>query len=106
MKCKVFVRFSAVSGEKGTPDTTRDIKGFAIKFYTEDGNWDLVGSNSPIFFVKDAKKFPKLIQSQKKTLNKPPKRDENVGLLAKNPETLHQLLILSPTEEPRIAIVL
>lgn len=94
-KCKVFVRFSAVSGEKGTPDTTRDIKGFAIKFYTEDGNWDLVGSNSPIFFVKDAKKFPKLIQSQKKD-SKTNLRNETKmwDYWSKNPETLHQLLIL------------
>ena len=94
-KCKVFVRFSAVSGEKGTPDTTRDIKGFAIKFYTEDGNWDLVGSNSPIFFVKDAKKFPKLIQSQKKDPKTNLRNETKMwDYWSKNPETLHQLLIL------------
>ena len=89
------MRFSAVSGEKGTPDTTRDIKGFAIKFYTEDGNWDLVGSNSPIFFVKDAKKFPKLIQSQKKDPKTNLRNETKMwDYWSKNPETLHQLLIL------------
>ncbi|HYG15332.1 MAG TPA: catalase, partial [Bacteroidia bacterium] len=53
----VFVRFSTVGGEKGSADTERDPRGFAVKFYTEDGNWDLVGNNTPIFFIKDPKKF-------------------------------------------------
>lgn len=54
-ECKVFARFSTVAGELGSADTERDPRGFAIKFYTEDGNWDLVGNNTPIFFIKDAK---------------------------------------------------
>jgi len=54
-ECKVFVRFSTVGGEKGSADTERDPRGFAVKFYTEDGNWDLVGNNTPVFFIKDPK---------------------------------------------------
>jgi len=57
-ECRVFVRFSTVGGEKGSADTERDPRGFAVKFYTEDGNRDLVGNNTPVFFIKDAKKFP------------------------------------------------
>ena len=53
--CKMFARFSTVGGEKGSADTARDPRGFALKFYTEDGNWDLVGNNTPVFFIKDAK---------------------------------------------------
>jgi len=61
----VFVRFSTVAGERGSVDTARDVRGFAIKFYTEEGNWDLVGNNIPVFFIQDAMKFPDLIHSVK-----------------------------------------
>ncbi len=61
----VFLRFSTVGGEKGSADSERDPRGFALKFYTEDGNWDLVGNNTPVFFVKDPKKFPDFIHTQK-----------------------------------------
>ena len=61
----VFVRFSTVAGASGTPETLRDPRGFAVKFYTEQGNWDLVGINFPIFFIRDAIKFPDFIHSQK-----------------------------------------
>ena len=54
----VFVRFSTVLGERGSTDTARDVRGFAVKFYTDEGNWDLVGNNIPIFFIQDAMKFP------------------------------------------------
>lgn len=54
----VFVRFSTVQGSKGSPDTVRDIRGFATKFYTDEGNFDLVGNNAPVFFIQDAIKFP------------------------------------------------
>ena len=54
----VFVRFSTVQGSKGSADTVRDVRGFAVKFYTEEGNWDLVGNNIPVFFIQDAVKFP------------------------------------------------
>ncbi|HEV8549265.1 MAG TPA: catalase, partial [Polyangiaceae bacterium] len=61
----VFVRFSTVIGERGSPDTPRDARGFAVKFYTEEGNWDLVGNNIPVFFIQDAMKFPDLIHAAK-----------------------------------------
>ena len=61
----VFVRFSTVIGERGSPDTARDVRGFAVKFYTEEGNWDLVGNNMPIFFIQDAMKFPDLVHAAK-----------------------------------------
>jgi catalase len=61
----VFVRFSTVAGERGSTDTARDVRGFAIKFYTDEGNWDLVGNNIPVFFIQDAMKFPDLIHSVK-----------------------------------------
>ena len=61
----VFVRFSTVAGERGSKDTARDVRGFAVKFYTDEGNWDLVGNNMPVFFIQDAMKFPDLIHSVK-----------------------------------------
>ena len=61
----VFVRFSTVAGERGSVDTARDARGFAVKFYTDEGNWDLVGNNIPVFFIQDAIKFPDLVHSVK-----------------------------------------
>ncbi len=61
----VFVRFSTVAGERGSIDTARDVRGFAVKFYTDEGNWDLVGNNMPVFFIQDAMKFPDLIHAAK-----------------------------------------
>ena len=92
---RVFVRFSTVGGEKGSADTERDPRGFAVKFYTEDGNWDLVGNNTPIFFVKDPKKFGDFIHTQKRdprTNCKSPTMMWDFWSL--NPESLHQVLIL------------
>ncbi|KPF56889.1 catalase [Novosphingobium sp. AAP1] len=63
--CPVFVRFSTVAGGAGSVDTPRDVRGFAVKFYTDEGNWDLVGNNIPVFFIQDAIKFPDLIHSVK-----------------------------------------
>ena len=60
------MRFSTVAGEKGSADTVRDPRGFAIKFYTEEGNYDLVGNNTPVFFIRDPLKFPDFIHSQKR----------------------------------------
>ncbi|SFI43220.1 catalase [Halpernia frigidisoli] len=93
--CKMFARFSTVAGEKGSADTERDPRGFALKFYTEDGNWDLVGNNTPVFFVKDAKKFPDFIHTQKR-IPKTNLRDKTVmwDYWSLNPESLHQVLIL------------
>src|SRR4051812_3427736 len=60
-----FVRFSTVAGERGSTDTARDVRGFAVKFYTDEGNWDLVGNNIPVFFIQDAMKFPDLVHAVK-----------------------------------------
>ncbi len=64
---KMLARFSTVAGELGSPDTWRDVRGFALRFYTNDGNFDIVGNNTPIFFVRDPMKFPHFIHSQKRT---------------------------------------
>src|SRR3546814_3917831 len=61
--CPVFVRFSTVAGGAGSVDTPRDVRGFAVKLYTDSGNWDLVGNNIPVFFIQDAMKFPDLVHS-------------------------------------------
>lgn len=91
---EVFVRFSTVAGERGAADAERDIRGFAIKFYTEEGNWDLVGNNTPVFFLRDPLKFP--------DLNHAVKRDPRTNMRsARNnwdfwtllPEALHQVTI-------------
>lgn len=92
---KMFLRFSTVGGEKGSADSERDPRGFAVKFYTEDGNWDLVGNNTPVFFIKDPKKFSHFIHTQKRdpyTNCKSPTMMWDFWSL--NPESLHQVLIL------------
>jgi catalase len=61
----VFLRFSTVLGSRGSADTVRDVRGFACKFYTEEGNWDIVGNNIPVFFIQDAMKFPDVIHAAK-----------------------------------------
>lgn len=92
---KVFARFSFVSGEKGSADTERDPRGFAVKFYTEDGNWDLVGNNTPVFFIKDPKKFSDFIHTQKRDPRTNCKSPTMIwDYFSLNPESLHQVLIL------------
>lgn len=94
-KTEMFVRFSTVAGERGAADAERDIRGFAMKFYTEEGNWDLAGNNTPVFFMRDPYKFP--------DLNKAVKRDPKTNLRSPNnnwdfwtllPEALHQVTIV------------
>ncbi len=94
-KTECFLRFSTVAGERGAADAERDVRGFAMKFYTEDGNWDLVGNNTPVFFVRDAYKFSDFIRTQK--------RDPKTNLRSAtamwdfwslSPESLHQVTIL------------
>lgn len=93
--CTTFTRFSTVGGEKGSADTVRDPRGFATKFYTEDGNWDLVGNNTPVFFIKDAKKFPDFIHTQKRDPKTNLKSHTSIwDFWSLNPESLHQVLIL------------
>ena len=92
---KLLLRFSIVGGEKGSADTERDPRGFAIKFYTEDGNWDLVGNNTPVFFLKDPKKFSDFIHTQKRDPRTNCKSPTMVwDYLSLNPESLHQVMIL------------
>jgi len=94
-KSDCFVRFSTVAGERGAADAERDVRGFAMKFYTDEGNWDLVGNNTPVFFVRDPYKFPDFIRTQK--------RDPKSNLRSAtamwdfwslSPESLHQVTIL------------
>ena len=94
-KTELFTRFSTVAGERGAADAERDIRGFAIKFYTEEGNWDLVGNNTPVFFLRDPLKFP--------DLNHAVKRDPRTNMRSGRnnwdfwtalPEALHQVTIV------------
>lgn len=94
-KTEMFARFSTVAGERGAADAERDIRGFALKFFTEEGNWDMVGNNTPVFFMRDPRKFP--------DLNKAVKRDPRTNLRSATynwdfwtllPEALHQVTIL------------
>ncbi|MEW6197239.1 MAG: catalase [Planctomycetota bacterium] len=94
-KTECFFRFSTVAGERGAADAERDVRGFAMKFYTDEGNWDLVGNNTPVFFVRDPYKFPDFIHTQK--------RDPATNLRCNtmqwdfwslSPESLHQVTIL------------
>lgn len=91
----IFIRFSTVGGERGYADTDRDPRGFAMKFYTEEGNWDLVGNNTPVFFIKDPSKFPDFIHTQKRD----PRTNMRNGAAkwdfwSLSPEALHQITIL------------
>jgi catalase len=92
---RVFVRFSTVGGEKGSADTERDPRGFAVKFYTEEGNWDLVGNNTPVFFIKDPKKFSDFIHTQKRDPRTNTKSPTMMwDFWSHNPESLHQVMFL------------
>ena len=94
-KTPMFGRFSTVAGEKGSADTVRDVRGFALKFYTEEGNWDMVGNNTPVFFIRDAIKFPDFIHTQKRDPQTNCKNDTmQWDFWSQVPESLHQLTIL------------
>lgn len=94
-KTDMLIRFSTVAGEAGAADAERDVRGFAMKFYTEEGNWDLVGNNTPVFFVRDPLKFPDFIHTQKRH----PKTNLRSttamwDFWSLSPESLHQITIL------------
>ena len=94
-KTEAFLRFSTVAGERGAADAERDVRGFALRFYTEEGNWDIVGNNTPIFFVRDPLKFPDFIHTQKRhprTNMRSPTAMWDFWSLS--PESLHQVTIL------------
>ncbi|MDM8152371.1 catalase KatA [Priestia megaterium] len=91
----LFARFSTVAGENGSADTVRDPRGFAVKFYTEEGNYDLVGNNTPVFFIRDAIKFPDFIHTQKRHPRTHLKNPTAVwDFWSLSPESLHQVSIL------------
>lgn len=91
----MFIRFSTVAGELGSADTVRDPRGFAVKFYTEEGNYDLVGNNTPVFFIRDAIKFPDFIHTQKRHPQTHLKNPNAVwDFWSLSPESLHQVTIL------------
>lgn len=91
----LFIRFSTVAGENGSADTVRDPRGFAVKFYTEEGNYDIVGNNTPVFFIRDAIKFPDFIHTQKRDPQTHLKNPNAVwDFWSLSPESLHQVTIL------------
>ena len=94
-KTEMLARFSTVAGELGSPDTWRDVRGFSLKFYTEEGNFDMVGNNTPVFFVRDPMKFPHFIRSQKR-LPDSGLRDGTMqwDFWTQNPESAHQVTYL------------
>lgn len=94
-KTEVFLRFSTVGGEKGSADTDRDPRGFAVKFYTEEGNYDITGNNTPVFFLRDPLKFPDFVHTQKRNPQTNLKDPDAVwDFLSLTPESIHQVTIL------------
>ncbi len=94
-KTEVFVRFSTVGGEKGSADAARDPRGFAVKFYTEEGNYDMTGNNTPVFFIRDPLKFPDFIHTQKRDpATNAPNPDMFWDFLSLTPESIHQVTVL------------
>ncbi|WP_394778907.1 catalase, partial [Undibacterium sp.] len=92
---ETFLRMSTVGGERGSADTERDPRGFALRFYTEQGNWDLVGNNTPMFFIKDGIKFPDFIHTQKRDPHSNLKSPTMMwDFWSKTPESLHQVTML------------
>lgn len=94
-KTDMLARFSTVAGELGAADTERDVRGFSLKFYTEEGNWDLVGNNTPVFFIRDGYKFPDFIRTQKRHSKTNLRSTEAMwDFWSLTPESLHQVTIL------------
>lgn len=106
-KTPVFVRFSTVAGAKGSMDLARDVRGFAVKFYTQEGNWDLVGNNIPVFFIQDAIKFPDLVHSVKPEPDRSfpqaqSAHDNFWDFISLTPESMHMIMwVMSDRAIPR-----
>ncbi len=106
-KTPLFVRFSTVAGSKGSADLARDVRGFAVKFYTREGNWDLVGNNIPVFFIQDAIKFPDLIHSVKPEPDRDfpqaqSAHDNFWDFISLSPESMHMIMwVMSDRAIPR-----
>ena len=107
VKTPVFVRFSTVAGSRGSADTARDVRGFAVKMYTDEGNWDIVGNNIPVFFIQDAIKFPDLIHAVKpEPNNEIPQaasaHDTFYDFISLTPESMHMIMwVMSDRTLPR-----
>jgi catalase len=103
----VFVRFSTVAGNKGSADLARDVRGFAVKMYTQEGNWDLVGNNIPVFFIQDAIKFPDIIHAAKQEPDRAfpqaqTAHDNFWDFISLTPESMHMVMwIMSDRTIPR-----
>jgi catalase len=94
-KTRMLLRFSTVAGERGAADAERDVRGFAMKFYTREGNWDLVGNNTPVFFIRDAYKFPDFIHTQKRHPHSNLRSNTAAwDFWSLSPESIHQVTIL------------
>lgn len=106
-KTPVFVRFSTVAGNKGSADLARDVRGFAVKFYTKEGNWDLVGNNMPIFFIQDGMKFPDLVHAAKDEPDRAfpqaaTAHDNFWDFISQTPEAMHMIMwVMSDRGIPR-----
>src|ERR1700683_362944 len=106
-KTPAFVRFSTVAGSKGSPDLARDVRGFAVKLYTKEGNWDIVGNNIPVFFIQDAIKFPDLIHAAKAEPDRgfpqaQTAHDNFWDFISLTPESMHMVMwIMSDRTIPR-----
>jgi len=106
-KTEAFVRFSTVAGSKGSPDLARDVRGFAVKLYTKEGNWDIVGNNIPVFFIQDAIKFPDLIHSVKEAPDRgfpqaQSAHDNFWDFISLTPEAMHMVMwVMSDRAIPR-----
>ena len=106
-KTPVFVRFSTVAGNKGSSDLARDVRGFAVKFYTKQGNWDLVGNNIPVFFIQDAIKFPDLVHAVKQEPDRgfpqaQSAHDNFWDFISLSPESMHMIMwVMSDRAIPR-----
>jgi catalase len=107
VKTPVFVRFSTVVGSRGSADTARDVRGFAVKFYTAEGNWDIVGNNIPVFFIQDAMKFPDLVHAVKPEPNSEipqasSAHDTFWDFISLTPESMHMIMwVMSDRAIPR-----
>jgi len=106
-KTPVFVRFSTVAGAKGSADLARDVRGFAVKFYTQEGNWDLVGNNIPVFFIQDAIRFPDLVHAVKEEPDRAfpqaqSAHDNFWDFISLTPESMHMIMwVMSDRAIPR-----
>ena len=94
LKTPVFVRFSTVGGSRGSADTVRDVRGLAVKFYTQEGNYDLVGNNMPVFFIQDAIKFPDFVHAVK------PEPHNEIPQASSAHDTLWDFVSLTPESTP------